>query len=135
MAVLFSASSDIGSLHRSSRILEPALRWAFPHLSDEALAAAVFTIRKCAHLSEYAVLALLLWRALRKPAPRDSRPWSWQLAGLTIALVFAYAASDELHQHFIPSRDASARDVMLDTAGATVGILLLFADGRRRRRW
>jgi VanZ family protein len=135
MAVLFTASGEIGSMPRSSRFLEPAIRWAFPHLSSEALGVAVFTIRKCAHVSEYAVLALLVWRALRKPTRRDSRPWSWQLAGVTIAVAFAYAASDEMHQYFIPSRDASVRDVMLDTVGATIALLLLFADGRRRTRW
>jgi len=43
------------------------VRWLFPHASAETIHGAVGLVRKCAHLTEYAVLALLLWRALRKP--------------------------------------------------------------------
>ena len=69
MALIFSASGDRASFSHSSRIIGPIVRWLFPQLSDEAVHAIVVLVRKCAHLAEYAVLALLLWRALRKPTP------------------------------------------------------------------
>ena len=92
-------------------------------------------VRKCAHLAEYAVLALLLWRALRKPPEPDAPPWRWSEAGLVLALVALYAASDEFHQTFVPSRQGCVRDVLLDTAGGAFGLLCLWAAGRLRKRW
>jgi VanZ family protein len=68
-------------------------------------------LRKLAHLAEYAVLGALLARAL----PELAAQW----AGI------AYAASDELHQAFVPGRFGSLLDVAIDAAGVLVGILLL----------
>ena len=133
MCVIFSASSDQMSFQHSSRIIGPFLHWLFPHLSDETIHSAVVTVRKCAHLTEYAALALLLWRALRKPAQPGPAPWQWSKAGLVLALVALYAASDEFHQAFVPSRQASVWDVLLDTTGAAIALLCLWAVGRLRR--
>lgn len=134
MCLIFSASSDRMSFQHSSRLVGPFLHWLFPHLSDESVHAVVMFVRKCAHLTEYAVLALLLWRALRKSAQPGPAPWQWSKAGLVLALVALYAASDEFHQAFVPSREASVWDVLLDTTGAAIGLLCLWAVGRLRRR-
>jgi VanZ family protein len=69
-------------------------------------------LRKGAHLTEYAILGALLLRALGRAAPA--------LAGGAF-----YAASDELHQHFVRGRHASPLDVLLDTAGVAVGVYVL----------
>ena len=90
-------------------------------------------VRKCAHLAEYAVLALLVWRALRKESARENTPWRWSKAALVLALVALYAASDEFHQAFVPSREASVWDVLLDTSGAAFGLLCLWGVGRLRK--
>jgi VanZ family protein len=135
MAVIFSASSDRKSFEHSSRIIGPFLHWLFPQISDAAIHAVVLVIRKCAHLTEYAVLALLFWRALRRPAKNDPRPWSWRLAGIAVLLVALYAASDEFHQSFVPTRTASPVDVMIDTVGAIVGMALLWATGTFCKWW
>jgi len=135
MCVIYSASSDGMSFQHSSRILGPLVRWLLPHLSDEAVHALVVGVRKCAHLAEYAVLALLLWRALRKPPTPEAQPWQWSQAALALALVALYAVTDELHQAFVPSREASVRDVLLDTLGGALGLLGLWVIGRLRNRW
>ncbi len=70
-------------------------------------------IRKSAHAAEYAVLAILLFLALRR------RFWA------AFALAAAYAASDEFHQRFVPARSGQISDVLLDSAGALAGLLLL----------
>jgi VanZ family protein len=127
MGLIFSASSDQGSFPRSSRIIGPLLRWLFPDLSDEAIHATVVLVRKCAHLAEYALLAVLLWRALRKPRRGRARPWRWSEAGAALALTALYAASDEVHQLFVPSRGASVWDVLLDTLGGAAGLLCAWA--------
>jgi VanZ family protein len=135
MVVIFSASGDRASFSHSSRIIGPLVRWLFPQLSDEAIHAIVVSVRKGAHLTEYAVLTLLLWRALRKPRRGDARPWHWSEAGLALGLTALYAASDELHQIFVPSRQGSIWDVLLDTAGGALALVGLWVVGRVRKRW
>ena len=135
MWVIFSASGDQMSFGRSSRIIGPIVRWLLPDLSDEAVHAIVVGVRKCAHVAEYAVLALLLWRVLRKPATPETPAWQWWQAGLVLALVALYAATDEFHQALVPSRQGSAWDVLLDTAGGALGLFGLWVIGRWRKRW
>lgn len=104
-------------------------------MPDDTLYLIVLLVRKCAHLTEYAVFALLLWRALRKPMKNDPRPWIWREARLTLLIVALYAASDEFHQSFVPTRMALVSDVFVDTAGGAAGLLALWAFGRRQKRW
>jgi VanZ family protein len=135
MWVIFSASGDRLSFQHSSRIIGPFVHWLFPHLSDEGVHAIVVFVRKCAHLTEYAVLALLLWRALHKPPGPKASPWRWSEAGLALALAALYAASDEFHQTFVPSRQGCVTDVLLDTTGAAVALLCLWGFVQMRKRW
>jgi VanZ family protein len=135
MAVIFTASSDSHSFKRSSRILAPLLHWLFPHLPEETVSFIVLLARKGAHFTEYAVLALLLWRAVRKPVKNDPRPWRWSEARLVLLSVALYAATDEFHQLFVPSRDAAVHDVFIDTAGGAAGLLALWLFGRWRKYW
>jgi VanZ family protein len=44
-----------------------------------------------------------------------------------------FAASDEFHQSFIPSRTASSKDVMIDICGTLVGLFICWIFGRARR--
>jgi VanZ family protein len=69
-------------------------------------------LRKGAHVTEYAILGALLLRALRRETP-----------ALTAGI--AYAATDELHQHFVRGRHASFLDLLVDAAGVALGILVL----------
>ena len=71
-------------------------------------------LRKCAHVTEYAILALLLYRALGRELP-------------AFLIGFAYAVTDELHQEFVRGRHASPFDVSMDAAGLALGLLLLHA--------
>jgi VanZ family protein len=135
MVMIFGFSSDSHSFQTSSRILEPLLRWLCPNMAPETRNEIVFLARKVAHLSVYAVLALLVWRARRKPARRDSRPWRWSDAGVALLVAALYAATDEFHQTFVPNRDGCVRDVLIDTCGAAAGLFLLWLLGRWRRHW
>jgi len=111
------------------------MHWLFPQLSRESIDTVVYVVRKGAHLTEYALLAFLLWRARRKPIRNDLRPWKGAEARFAVVIVALYASTDELHQAFVPSRQASVWDVLLDTTGAAVGMLILWAYGRSRKRW
>jgi len=135
MSLIFVGSSDSKSYVHSSRIIVPLLHWLFPHMTPEHVELIHHLFRKCAHLTEYAILAFLLWRAIRKPIPNDPRPWQWRDAALAIFIVFLYASTDEFHQRFVPTRTPMVSDVFIDTSGATAGMILLWALGTRLRCW
>src|SRR5213082_388444 len=107
MIFIFGFSSDKISFQHSSRIIGPLVHWLFPNLSGEAINSIVFVVRKCAHATEYALLALMIWRAVRKPVRQDPRPWKESEARLALIVAALYAATDELHQTFVPSRQGS----------------------------
>lgn len=134
-ALIFIASSDTQSSQRSSRIIGPLLRWLFPEMAEETIGLVVLFVRKCAHLTVFGVLALLFWRAFRKPVRGDTRPWSWSEARNSLIGVFVYAITDEVHQAFVPSRQGSALDVVIDTLGGAAALLALWVCGRWRRKW
>jgi len=134
-ALIFVASGDTKSAQRSSRIIGPLMHWLFPEMPEETIGLVVLFARKCAHLTVYSVLALLYWRAFRKPVKNDTRPWSWTEARNAVIGVVLYAITDELHQAFVPTRQGSVLDVFIDTAGGAMGLLALWAYGRMRKKW
>lgn len=135
MCLIFSASTGAMSSQRTSRLIGPFLRWLNPATTDQTIYRVQYAIRKGAHLTEYAILSLLVWRALRKPTPQDSRPWNWQPAVLAVLIAGAYAATDEFHQSFVPSREGRWQDVLIDTTGAALGMIGLRLCGKARGRW
>jgi len=120
-------SSDTFSGEHTGGFLLPLLRsllaWAPPWAPDLAHAA----VRKLAHVTEYAVLALLVARALDRPArTRDA------VAAGAFAFCAVHASLDEWHQAFVPSRVGSVADVLLDAFGGALGLVLLALAGPRR---
>ena len=78
----------------------------------------IFLITVVAHLFLYGILSLLLLFAFTG-TDRPSR------SSIAAAIVCAalYGISDEFHQSFVPGRDASVFDVVVDTVGATIAVL------------
>ena len=135
MCVIFTASSDADSARHSSIYFEPLMRWLFPSMSQAHIEQLHYAFRKCCHMTEFAVLAVLMWRAIRQPQRNDRRNWRWDEAGLALSLVFLYAASDELHQVFIPSRTGQISDVVVDVLGGAIGLTLLWLAGKKFKLW
>lgn len=120
-AIIFWGSTDAMSDRRTSRLIGPILRWLVPGISDENVDWIQLGIRKAGHLVAFGVLAILSCRALRGGRVKG---WSWREAGWAFLATVLYAISDELHQATVPSRFASAGDVLLDTCGAALGLAL-----------
>ena len=86
-----------------------------------------FLVRKSAHLTVYAVLAALWFRAFRKSGVR-----------LPAALLFSLAISvscgalDEFHQSFEPGRTSKVTDVFIDTTGAAISLFLITLKIKKR---
>jgi VanZ family protein len=129
MLLIFAGSSDVLSAEHTSRFLVPFLRWLDPTISVQAIIAIHFAVRKIGHFTEYAVLALLLWRALRGGFGAVAKG---MIAAAVFLITAAFAASDEFHQSFVATRTASAHDVMIDCIGALVAVLFCVMFGGRR---
>src|SRR5437016_580833 len=125
LAIIFIGSTDLMSAEHTSRIIGPILRWFKPDVSGETIARAQFIVRKAGHVSEYAILATFLWRALRRAACRERRMSILFVGAWLVCAIFA--ASDEFHQSFVPSRTASANDVIIDALGAFIGLTICVA--------
>ena len=126
MVVVFCLSTELGSSANTGAIIGPLLRWFNPSISAETIEHVHFLVRKCAHITEYAILALLVLRALRILRDVPSGRWSWRLAAAALAISAMYAATDEVHQLFVPTRGPSVHDVIIDAIGATIGLMLAF---------
>jgi VanZ family protein len=131
MAVIWIGSTGLLSEHRTSRFIGPILRWIVPGVTDTTVHRVQFLVRKGAHLTEYAILALLVQRAILRsnPARREAR--SLRVAALAAGICVLYAATDEAHQGFVATRNASAWDVLLDAAGAVAGLSGRLLAGRK----
>ena len=123
-------STDLFSGENTSRFILPVLQWLFPGANIVELLRMHYYIRKGAHVLEYFVLSILVLRGIR--GSRSGWRWSW---GATAVLMAAgWAALDELHQAFVPSRGPSIYDVMIDVCGAVAAQVVyaaVFATGRR----
>lgn len=134
MLVLFMGSTDVGSSRNTSRIIGPILRWLNPQVTEDTIRLVQAFVRKSAHVTVYAVLAALTWRA-RRITRGNWHEWMWPEFWAISAFCCLYAISDELHQSFVSSRQGSPYDVMFDTAGAVAALLAIrWATVRQRIR-
>jgi VanZ family protein len=126
--ISFASTSEFSALN-TSQIFQPLIRWIFPNLSEERVAAIHFLTRKVAHFCEYAVLGVLAARAFATSA-KDVVQRHW--FQVSLLLIACCAVLDEFHQSFVPSRTASIYDSAIDVAGG-LGALLLIRRWQRRR--
>jgi VanZ family protein len=117
MGFIFLMSTTAFSAANTSMIIEPILRFLLPGISGHAVEVAHGIIRKCAHLTEYFILGLLLYRAVRDGSA-DLHVISRALVALVIVAIFAL--TDEFHQTFVATRTASLVDVSIDTMGGFI---------------
>ena len=77
-----------------------------------------FVVRKGAHMFSYCLLAMLLFMSVYEKDIKKA---------IIIAFLgtFLYACSDEFHQLFIPGRSGEFRDVMIDSLGGIIGLILI----------
>jgi VanZ family protein len=115
-AIIFVFSTDIFSDDNTGGLTGSFLSTVLPWLSEDFLDTIHFLVRKLGHLGAFFILAVLIMRALRHQSNENR-------AGMAIALTALYAVSDELHQSLVPSRTASAMDVLLDVIGGICGTL------------
>lgn len=118
---MFVFSTDSFSSDHTSRFITPILKFLAPHLSTAGLQFWHHVIRKAGHVTEYCVLGILIYRALRVDIRRIATARILTLIGVAGA-----ALMDEYHQSFVLSRTASIVDVGYDCAGGVLGLLMIW---------
>ncbi len=130
MAAIFYFSTDTFSGEQTGSWLRRIVSFVYPGVTEGQFEALHFYVRKAAHFTEYALLALLLFRAFRG---RAIARWRWSWAAGSLLIVVLYALSDEYHQTFTRSRVGSIYDSLTDVAGGVSALLALWLI--QRRRW
>ena len=119
VVILALGSAEFGAA-QTSRFLYPFLRWLVPDLSYVTYLQIQFWIRKSAHVTEYALLGWLAFRAVWLSLVLERT--LARIAALALALALAVSVTDEFHQSFLPERTSSPWDVVIDTSGALLAI-------------
>jgi VanZ family protein len=128
--IIFGLSTDTFSATSTGRTLAHLLSGLHIQLTADVFNGLHNCLRKLAHLSEYAILALCLYRARR---PERQFRWCLRTAIHVLLVAAAYSLSDEFHQQFVPSRHVSLMDCGVDTLGAALGVIATFAMSGRIR--
>ena len=120
MLVIFLMSSEIAgtSSARSDEIVRTIQSIGVSAPADLL----TFLVRKAAHISAYFILGILLFNLLKEYGLGVKK-----MIFACIAIAMLYACTDELHQMFVPGRSGEVRDVLIDTAGAALGVVVYAA--------
>ena len=129
MALIFSLSSQNAAVSSgtSGNVIRLIVGIFYPGFDNlpaaeqtEIVASLQFLARKSAHLSIYMILGVLSFLTF---ISYEKLLFALRLT-LSGGICLLYAASDEIHQLFIPGRSGEVRDVMIDFSGAVLGIAL-----------
>jgi len=128
MALIFFLSSQAAeqSAQLSNGITEAIIRIIeklAPNIKPDIGGISYF-IRKNAHFTAYMVLGILASNALGRS--RTSRRTEMNNNIFAFLICVVYAISDEVHQLFVPGRAGQVTDVLIDSAGALIGIAVFF---------
>ncbi|PYU69042.1 MAG: VanZ family protein [Acidobacteria bacterium] len=130
VAILISVFSiQYFAAERTGRVILPVLHWLFPWATRGMLHLMHFGIRKTAHVTEFGIFSITVFRGVR--AGRSGWKFNWAFTTLVIAVL--YAALDEWHQSFVVLRHATPRDAAIDAIGALLA--QCFVWGYATRRW
>lgn len=130
MAVIFvfssqnadkSSSASKGLTKVAVKMIDSEYDKRPPALQRELWKKASFIVRKLAHFSIYTVLGFCMSCAAGK------RRLFSAASGGVVAFGFLYALSDELHQMASEGRSCELRDMMIDTGGVIMGLLISMA--------
>lgn len=81
----------------------------------------VYSIRKLAHLTIFCVLQIIVFAVMMR-----NKKSILSATICSMLVVTMYAIFDEIHQYFIPGRSCQLKDVFIDMAGGSVGLLISY---------
>ena len=131
LGVMYYFSTDVFSGENTRSIVDAVVHIIAPGVTGRSLTRLHFYTRKTAHFVEYAILALLLFRAFKAGGPPR---WRIAWAAYSMIVVVSWALLDELHQSFTRHRGASIWDSLIDSCGGLAALTLVAAINFLRKR-
>lgn len=124
MIFIFSEENAEKSTQTSSSVIENVLDIVMPkeEITPEVVKKYQFPFRKAAHFGIYMLLGFCLANAFDATIRKK---WYFSYPSAIILGAF-YAVLDEWHQNFSDGRGPSAKDVLIDSAGIVVGVLIFW---------
>ncbi len=127
LLVIFNLSSQPGTLSggESSHLIYNTLEFIYSifHLDSSNLSEVVSVIhnplRECMHSLEYFILAILTVNLLKQHYIKEN------IFVISILFCFVYAATDEIHQLFVPGRSFEYFDIFMDMLGSIIGTWMM----------
>lgn len=90
----------------------------FNNFEDDKVNHLQWNVRKAGHLFLYFILGILLALSFMNSFKINF------VYIISFILGFLYAVTDEIHQYFIPGRNPSILDVLIDSIGVFIGVML-----------
>lgn len=120
--VIFQFSSQNGekSGSLSEKLAELVMQQLPIEETQQSLKKTESIIRKMAHFSIYTLLGFLLMSFVSTYHLKEDKR-----IGISLLIGILYAITDEIHQKFVPGRSCQITDVIIDSMGVLLGILLL----------
>lgn len=121
MALIFKLSSEVAtdSDGLSKGIAQFIMNLL--HISSSAMDYINHIVRKNAHFFAYLVLGILVRNAFKQSCFSGLK-----LYLITFIVCIVYASSDEFHQRFVAGRSPQITDVLIDSSGSALGLLITF---------
>ena len=120
---IFELSGETYSGSFTAWLLHQILHSLHVQLSATAFRTLHVFVRKLAHLTEYAIFSLFLYHSFEG---RGEHRWRAHTAVGAIVVAGLYSLTDEFHQSLVRGRTSSLFDCAIDTAGAALGMLILY---------
>ena len=121
MCFIFYMSSRSGSeSQEQSDLVLSILNFLGLQLNESIKNIASFIVRKTAHVTEYMILYILIFRVVTLYFNTKKSKL------IALLCMFLYASTDEIHQLFVPGRSGMVRDVFIDSIGGIIGIGITF---------
>lgn len=95
---------------------------SIPNLKWDDNAQAEFFRRKFAHLVEYGLLCVLIYRGLVGKMWLKEFKKNFQKGILALVITILYSTTDELHQMYVPTREGKLTDLIFDSFGGILGL-------------
>ena len=121
MCFIFYMSSRSGSeSQEQSDLVLSILNFFGLQLNESIKNIASFIVRKTAHVTEYMILYILIFRVVTLYSNTKKQKL------IALFCMVLYASTDEIHQLLVPGRSGMVRDVFIDSIGGIIGVGITF---------
>lgn len=140
LVIIRMESTDYASASNTFGLLYEVWKTVFGRADAQLIFVIDTGLRKSGHFFGYAILSALTFLALKHTNRDRLQPvlqrswgiffrdlWRFEWAVIAVLLSLVTASFDEMHQAFLPSRTGRWQDVVIDTGGAVVTQLLIYA--------